>query len=92
MIAAFKSQDTYAMLSAELLVERSRHDLSSDVRGGIEVSLALNATRRRDHLDEYVCCEEDGGRWWWVVWRVMMTTKLVDALQQANALTLLHSS
>lgn len=42
---------TYAVLSSELLVKGGRHDLSADVGGGIEVSLALDATRRGDHLD-----------------------------------------
>lgn len=56
--------NTYAVLRSELLVEGSRHDLSSDVGGGIEVSLALSATRRGDHLEVYAerGLVEDG--WW----------------------------
>lgn len=53
---------TYAVLSAELLVERGREDLSSDVGGGGKVSLARNSARRRDHLDEIcVVTREVGG-------------------------------
>ncbi len=46
------------MLSAELLVKGGRHDLSSDVSRGIEVSLALGATRRGDHLEGFTCGRE----------------------------------
>lgn len=42
---------TYAVLRSELLVKGRRHDLSSEVGGGIKVSLALGATRRGDHLE-----------------------------------------
>lgn len=60
MIAFNVERQTYVVLGAELLVKGGRHDLSSDVRGGIEVSLARVATRCRDHLDE-ICVGDEGG-------------------------------
>jgi hypothetical protein len=67
-------EHTYSVLGAELLVKGGRHNLSSDVSGGIEVSLALNATRRRDHLDEYVLGDGRGRRGWWLVKRALLVT------------------
>ena len=43
------------MLLAQLLVQRSRHDLPPDVARGIEVGLAVDTTRGADHDD--MCLE-----------------------------------
>lgn len=40
---------TYTVLTAELLVQRSRHNLAADVARSIKVGLAVDATQRADH-------------------------------------------
>ena len=42
-------RNTYAVLGPELLVEGRRHDLPSDVAGGVKVRLALDTSGRGDH-------------------------------------------